>query len=81
MTVTDWILDLALIAVVLLQIRGRRLTLRWLLAPVLIVTWAAATYLRAIPASGNDLLLIGGCAARRQHPAGPTGPGPSWATR
>jgi hypothetical protein len=63
MTLTDWILDIALIAVVLLQIRGRRLTARWLLAPIVIVAWAATTYLRTIPTSGNDLLLIIGCAA------------------
>jgi hypothetical protein len=63
MTLTDWILDIALIAVVLLQIRGRRLTARWLLAPIVIVAWAAASYLRTIPTSGNDLLLIIGCAA------------------
>jgi hypothetical protein len=63
MTLTDWILDIALIAVVLLQIRGRRLTPRWLLAPIVIVAWAAATYLHTIPTSGNDLLLIIGCAA------------------
>jgi hypothetical protein len=63
MTITDYILDIALIAVVLLQIRGRRLTARWLLAPIVIVAWAATSYLHSIPTSGNDLLLIIGCAA------------------
>jgi hypothetical protein len=63
MTITDYILDIGLIAVVLLQIRGRRLTARWLLAPIVIVAWAAISYLHSIPTSGNDLLLIIGCAA------------------
>jgi len=53
MTTTDYVLDIALIAIVLLQIRGRRLTPRSQLIPLAIVAWAA----------GNDLLLVIGCAA------------------
>jgi hypothetical protein len=63
MTFTDYVIDIALIAVVLLQIRNRRLTLRSILLPVALVAWAAATYLKGIPTGGNDLLLIGGTAA------------------
>lgn len=59
MTTTDWILDLALIGVVVFQVRGRRLTTRWLILPVVIVSWAAIEYLRAFPTGGNDLWLIG----------------------
>lgn len=63
MTLTDYIIDLALIGIVVLQIRGRRLTGRALLLPVVLVAWAAKTYLHSIPTAGNDLILIGVCAA------------------
>ncbi|HEV8064608.1 MAG TPA: hypothetical protein VGP46_07240 [Acidimicrobiales bacterium] len=63
MTLSDYILDIALIGIVVLQIRGRRLTLRSLLLPLIIVAIVAAQFLRSIPTSGNDLLLIGGCTA------------------
>jgi hypothetical protein len=58
MTTTDYLLDIGLIAIVLLQIRGRRLTLRALLLPIAIVAWAATQYLHGIPTAGNDLLLV-----------------------
>jgi len=58
MTLTDYILDIGLIAVVFLQIRGRRLTLRTLLLPVAICGWAIANYLHGIPTAGNDLALV-----------------------
>jgi hypothetical protein len=61
MTFTDYLLNGALVALVLLQIRGRRLTPRMLLFPVGIVAFAAVEYLHGIPTSGNDLLFeIGG---------------------
>lgn len=63
MTFTDYLIDIALIAVVLLQIRGRRLTLRWLILPIGIVAYAATQYLHSIPTGGNDLVLIGVGAA------------------
>jgi hypothetical protein len=62
-TLTDYVIDLALIGVVVLQLRGRRLTARNLLLPVALVGWAAASYLHTIPTSGNDLVLIVACAA------------------
>ena len=58
MTITDYVLDIGLIAIVFLQIRGRRLTLRSLLLPVGITLWAAANYLHGIPTAGNDLVLV-----------------------
>jgi hypothetical protein len=58
MTTTDWIIDLGLIAIVFLQIRGRRLSLRQLLLPVGLSAWAALTYLKGIPTAGNDLALV-----------------------
>lgn len=62
MTASDYILDLALIGIVLLQIKGRRLGPRALIMPVVIVVYVAFEYLKAIPTGGNDLLLIGVCA-------------------
>lgn len=62
MTLTDYILDIALIAIVLLQIRGRRLTTRAMLIPIAIVAWAADNYLHGIPTQKNDLVLVIGCA-------------------
>lgn len=63
MTISDYLIDITLIALVLSQIHGRRLTKKGLLLPVGIVTYVAFTYLKAIPTAGNDLYLIGGCAA------------------
>jgi hypothetical protein len=59
MTTTDYVLDIALLAIVLLQMRGRRLTLRTLLLPIGIVVFAATQYLHGIPTAGNDLWLVG----------------------
>jgi hypothetical protein len=45
-TFTNYLIDISLIAIVLLQVRGRRLTTRELLLPVGIVAFVAYTYLR-----------------------------------
>jgi hypothetical protein len=58
MTFTDYLLDIVLIGVVLLQLRGRRLSLTSMLIPIAIVAWAANQYLHGIPTAGNDLLLV-----------------------
>jgi hypothetical protein len=63
MTLNDYLIDIALIAVVLLQVRGRRLTTRSMLLPVLLVGLAAHSYLHSIPTAGNDLVLVIGCTA------------------
>jgi hypothetical protein len=63
MTFTDYLIDITLIAIVLFQVRGRRLTIHALLLPVGIVTYVAVTYLKGIPTAGNDLVLVVGCAA------------------
>jgi hypothetical protein len=62
MTITDYLIDISLVAIVLFQVRGRRLTTRGLLLPVGIVAYVAFTYLRGIPTAGNDLVLVLGCA-------------------
>ena len=63
MTFSDYLIDITLVAIVLVQMRGRKLTARALLLPVAIVGYVAITYLKAIPMSGNDLFLVVGCAA------------------
>jgi hypothetical protein len=57
MTTTDYIINIALIALVILQIRGSRLDMRTLIRPVVLVAAAAAYYLHGFPTGGNDLVL------------------------
>jgi hypothetical protein len=57
MTITDYLINIVLIAFVILQIRGSRLDLRTALRPVICVAAAAVYYLRGVPTAGNDLLL------------------------
>lgn len=59
MTTFDYMLNIALIGLVVLQLRGRRLDRRGLLLPLVLVAWAASQYLRGIPTAGNDLFLVG----------------------
>ncbi|MFC5907799.1 hypothetical protein [Streptacidiphilus monticola] len=59
MTFTDWLLDIALISLVLLQLRDRVLSLHTLLLPAALVTWAGFRYLGAVPTAGNDLEFVG----------------------
>ena len=63
MTTSDWILDLALILVVLRQIRESRIDTLFLVVPLAITGYVAHKYLSPIPTAGNDLLLIGAFAA------------------
>jgi len=58
MTPFDYITDIALIAVVALQMRVRTLTLRSLLLPLGLVAGAGLVYLRPIPLAGNNVTLI-----------------------
>jgi hypothetical protein len=58
MSTFDYILDSALVLVVLLQIREHELNRRQIIRPLLIVALAVANYLRAIPTGGNDLVLV-----------------------
>jgi hypothetical protein len=62
MTFTDYLIDISLVAVVLLQIRARRLSFHSLVIPIGIVAYAATQYLHSIPTAGNDLALIAVCA-------------------
>ncbi|MER7838471.1 hypothetical protein ABTY98_21925 [Streptomyces sp. NPDC096040] len=58
MTISDWIIDVALILVVIRQMREERLTAFRLLLPLGLVTWVATSYLHEIPTAGNDLVLM-----------------------
>ncbi len=59
MSTTDYLIDSALILLVLLQIREKPLTGRVLLRPVIILAIAVASYLHGVPTKGNDLVLAG----------------------
>lgn len=58
MTLTDWIIDIALVLIVFRQLRETPLTIRTVLLPLAVIGWAAATYLHGVPTAGNDLPLI-----------------------
>src|ERR1017187_9853586 len=57
MTFSDYLLNGVLVALVLVQIRGRRFTTSLLLGPILIVGVVAGTYLQTIPTQGHDVIL------------------------
>ena len=57
MTTTDWAIDIALLLIVLRQLREERLTTRTILLPLAMIGWAASNYLHNIPTAGNDILL------------------------
>lgn len=63
MSLTDYIIDIALIALVFLQVRGRKLTVRALLLPIVLIAVAVSNYLHTVPTAGNDLVLIGALTA------------------
>jgi len=57
MTLTDYLINIVLIGLVILQIRGSRLDLKTALRPVILVAAAALYYLRGVPVAGNDVIL------------------------
>jgi hypothetical protein len=63
MTAADWVIDLALVAVVLLQLRERRFGWRTVLVPVAIAAIAVARYVHSVPTAGDDLVLMATLAA------------------
>ena len=62
MSTSDYIIDITLIALVLVQIRSRRLTVKALLLPLGLVSYVAYEYLRGVPTAHNDLFLVVGAA-------------------
>ncbi|HET6867706.1 MAG TPA: hypothetical protein VFH80_17440 [Solirubrobacteraceae bacterium] len=59
MTTTDYLIDSALVLLVLLQIKERTLTTKDLVRPLVILGIAVVNYLHGIPTAGNDLVLVG----------------------
>lgn len=62
MTTTEYLLNIALVGLVVLQIRGHKITAVRLLVPVVLTVWGASQFLHVIPSAGNDLLLETGLA-------------------
>ncbi len=58
MSWSEWLISAALVAAVVRQLRGRRLTTVALCWPVGLVLVAAAEYLRGLPADGTGLVLV-----------------------
>ncbi|HEY1990521.1 MAG TPA: hypothetical protein VGG43_13710 [Acidimicrobiales bacterium] len=58
MSTTDYIVNGLLIALVIRQIHGKRLTAFGLIWPVAVVVYAGYSYLHGVPTAGNDLLLV-----------------------
>jgi hypothetical protein len=62
MTTIEYLLYIGLVGLVVLQIRGHRITRARLLFPVVITVWVAVQFLHAIPTAGNDTVLEAGLA-------------------
>jgi hypothetical protein len=62
MTIIDYLIDSALVLLVLLQIRERELTTRALVRPLVVVAIAVLDYVHGIPTAGNDLVLVSALA-------------------
>jgi hypothetical protein len=58
MSTTDYLIDSALVLLVLLQIKERTLTTKTLLRPLVVLAIAVSNYLHGIPTAGNDLVLV-----------------------
>ena len=58
MTTTEYLLNAALILVVVRQLRGKRLIGSAIYVPLGICAYVGFTYLRSIPTYGNDLTLV-----------------------
>ena len=57
MTITEYILNIGLIALVALQIKGHTVTIARMLFPVVVTVWVASQFLHALPTAGGDLVL------------------------
>jgi hypothetical protein len=62
MSATDYILDISLVLLVLIQIKERPLSNKALIRPLVIVGIAVVSYFNGFPTAGNDLVLIGALA-------------------
>jgi hypothetical protein len=58
MSILDWSIDLVLLLLVVLQLRGRKLGIMQLLLPLALVAVAVAHYAQSLPSTPNGHLLI-----------------------
>jgi len=58
MTTTDYIINAALVLLVLRQARERELDLRSFIIPLALVAYVGQLYIHSIPTAGSDLVLI-----------------------
>lgn len=57
MTFTEYLLNIGLVGLVLLQIRGHKVTRARMLLPVVVTVWVASQFLHGLPTAGNDTVL------------------------
>jgi hypothetical protein len=58
MTTTDYLINAVFVLIVVRQARERELDRRSLIIPLVVAAYVAQMYVRSIPTSGNDLILI-----------------------
>ena len=63
MTITEYVMNISLVGLVVLQIRGHKITRARLIFPVVITVWVASQFLHGMPSAGNDAVLEFGLAA------------------
>jgi hypothetical protein len=63
MTFSDYLFDSILVLLVLRQLRESRFDKKAVLLPLGIIAWVADSYLKTIPTSGNNLIVIVGLTA------------------
>ncbi len=63
MTITEYLMNISLVGLVVLQIRGHKITRARLIFPVVITVWVASQFLHGMPSAGNDTVLEFGLAA------------------
>jgi hypothetical protein len=59
MRTTDYLINAMFVAIVFRQARERELDRRSVIIPLAVVAYVAHLYVRSIPTTGNDLVLIG----------------------
>lgn len=57
MTATEYLMNIGLVGLVLLQIRGHKITRARMILPVVVTVWVASQFLHGLPTAGNDALL------------------------
>jgi len=63
MTLAEYLLNLFLVGLVVLQVRGHKVTKARLVFPLVVTIWVCTSILHGIPTAGNDLVLVVGGTA------------------